>query len=111
MLQLTDGFLTMSNKYAIVTAVSSYRMRYAIPMEDLQNLNKDAKVELEWAADAVTCNEVEEFSQQWLGEQIIDVQELDEEQILELFDKDNDYLKDWSRDQKLNYIKKWVAPF
>jgi hypothetical protein len=100
----------MSNKYAIVTAVSSYRMRYAIPMEDLQNLNTEAKVELEWAADAVTCNEVEEFSQQWLGEQIIDVQELDEEQILELFDKDNDYLKDWSRDQKLNHIKNWVAP-
>jgi hypothetical protein len=100
----------MSNKYAIVTAISSYRMRYAIPIEDLQNLNKDAKVELEWAADAVTCNEVEEFSQLWLGEQIIDVQELDEEQILELFDKDNDYLKNWSRDQKLNHIKNWVAP-
>lgn len=99
----------MSNKYAIVTAISSYRMRYAIPMEDLQNLNKDAKVELEWAADSVTCNEVEEFSQQWLGEQIIDVQELDEEQMLELFDKDNDYLKNWSRDQKLNHIKNWVA--
>ena len=99
----------MPNKYAIVTAVSSYRMRYAIPMEDLQNLNKDAQVELEWAADAVTCNEVEEFSQQWLGEQIVEIQELDEEQILELFDKDNDYLKSWSRDQKLNYIKDWVA--
>jgi hypothetical protein len=78
-------------------------------MEDLQNLNKDAQVELEWAADAVTCNEVEEFSQQWLGEQIVEIQELDEEQILELFDKDNDYLKSWSRDQKLNYIKDWVA--
>ena len=100
----------MSNKYAIVTAVSSYRMRYAIPMEDLQNLNKNAKVELEWAADPVTCEEVEEFSQEWLGEQIIDVQELDEEQILELFDRDNDYLKNWSRDQKLNHIKNWKAP-
>jgi len=100
----------MSNKYAIVTAVSSYRMRYAIPMEDLQNLNKDAKVELEWAADAVTCEEVEEFSQEWLGEQIIDVQEFDEEQLLKLFDKDNDYLKTWSKDQKINHIKNWVAP-
>jgi hypothetical protein len=79
-------------------------------MEDLQNLNTNAKVELAWAADAVTCNEVEEFSQQWLGEQIIDVQELNEEQILELFDKDNDYLKDWSKDKKLNHIKNWVAP-
>jgi hypothetical protein len=78
-------------------------------MEDLQNLNTNAKVELAWAADSVTCNEVEEFSQLWLGEQIIDVQELNEEQILELFDKDNDYLKSWSRDQKLNHIKNWVA--
>jgi hypothetical protein len=100
----------MSNKYAIVTAVSSYRMRYAIPIEDLKNLNKEAQVELEWAAYAVTCEEVEEFSQQWLGEQIIDVQELDEEQTLELFDKDNEYLRGWSKDQKLDYIKNWATP-
>lgn len=99
----------MSNKYAIVTAVSSYRMRYAIPIEDLQNLNKEAQVELEWAADAVTCEEVEEFSQQWLGEQIIDVQELYEKQTLELFDKDNEYLRNWSKDQKLDYIRNWTA--
>lgn len=99
----------MSNKYAIVTAVSTYRMLYVIPIEDLQNLNKNAQVKLEWAADAVTCDEVEEFSQQWLGEQIVDVEELNEEQILELFDKDNDYLKSWSEDQKLDYIRNWKA--
>lgn len=107
MLQLMNGVRSMSNKYAIVTAVSSYRMRYAIPMEDLQNMNTNAKVELEWAADAVTCEEVEEFSQHWLGEQIVDVQELDEEQILELFDKENEYLSSWSKDQKLEHIRNW----
>lgn len=99
----------MSNKYAIVTAVSTYRMRYAIPIEELQKLNKDAQVELGWAADCVTCHEVEEFSQEWLGEQIVDIQELDEEQILKLFDEDNEYLKGWSRDQKLEYIRSWQA--
>lgn len=99
----------MKNKYAIVTAISTYRMRYAIPIDDLQKLNSEARVELEWAADSVTCNEVDEFSQQWLGEQIVDIQEIDEEQILELFDKDNEYLKSWSREQKLQYIRDWQA--
>ena len=99
----------MKNKYAIVTAVSTYRMRYAIPMDELQKLNVDAQVELEWAADSVTCNQVEEFSQQWLGEQIVDIQEIDEHKILELFDKDNEYLKDWTQEQKLQYIRNWIS--
>lgn len=97
------------NKYVIVTAVSTHRVRYAIPLEDLQKLNDDKKVEISWACDSVINHEVAEFSQEWLGEQIVDVQEFNEEQVLELFDKENAYLETWSRDQKLNNIRNWNA--
>lgn len=92
-------------KYVIVTAISSHRMRYAIPVSDLDT--DDPTEQIEWAKDSVTMEEAEEFSQHWLGEIISDATILDEKQMLELFDADNDYLKGWSKDQKLHYVKTW----
>jgi hypothetical protein len=52
-------------------------------------------------------NEVTEFSQQHLGEQILDAFILDEERMLQLFDRDNDYLSSWTKDVKLKYVHNW----
>ena len=97
-------------KYVIVTAISSYRMRYCIPVDELQELNVEVPVEgreTEWAEDCVTCNEVEEFSQKHIGETIIDSEILTEEQMLEKFDSDNDYLTGWTREKKVEYVRNW----
>lgn len=97
-------------KYAIVTVISTFRNRYAISVDELQALNTEVPIEgmeLEWAEDCVTCEDVEEFSQKHLGETIIDSALIDETQLLELFDKENDYLKDWSKEQKLTWLSKW----
>ena len=97
-------------KYVMDTVISTFRNRYAIPVDQLQSLNPEVPIEgmeLEWAEDCVTCEEVEEFSQKHLGETIIDSELLDETQIIELFDKDNDYLKDWNKEQKLEYVTRW----
>lgn len=104
----------MSNdeRYVMVTCTSTYRMRYCIPMSELQKLNPDADVDLfedyekasDWAKDAVTMEEVEEFSQEWLGEQIVDTFILDEERVLQMYDRDNAYLSGWTKEQKLNHI-------
>ena len=99
-------------RYIAVTAISSYRMRYVIPVDELQQLNPDFPIEGQegvWASDCVTCEEVEEFSQKWLGETIVDAYEMTEEEVLEQFDIDNDYLKDWSTEQKLKHIRNWKA--
>ena len=97
-----------SKKYVVVTAISSHRMRYVMNVEDLQDLNTSMVItghEEEWAGDTVTAQQVEEFSQDWLGEQIIDTRIVDEEEMLELFDKDNDYLKEWDRDYKIKWVR------
>jgi len=97
-------------QYAMVTVISTFRNRYAIPVDKLQALNTEVPIEgmeLEWAEDCVTCEELEEFSQKHLGETIIDSVLLDETQLLELFDKDNDYLNEWTKEQKLSWITKW----
>lgn len=95
-------------KYVIVTAVSTFRMRYCIPVSELQKMNPDVPVEPErWAEDSVTMEEAEEFSQLHLGESIIDSMVVDEETMLSLFDKDNGYLSGWSKEKKIDFVRDW----
>jgi hypothetical protein len=85
-------------------------MRYCIPVDELQELNVEVPVEgreIEWAEDCVTCDEVVEFSQKHVGETIIDSEILTEEQMLEKFDADNDYLTGWTREKKIEYVRNW----
>lgn len=90
--------------YVVVTTVSTFRIRYVVPKDKLQATNPDAEVSSEWATDSVVMNEVKEFSQLHLGEQISDVIELDTDELIARFDEDNAYLKDWSREKKLDWI-------
>ena len=93
--------------YVVVTTVSTFRQRYCIPLDALQEMNPDEVVSLEWALDSVTCDEVEEFSQLHLGEQIVDHGLISEDEMLALFDKDNGYLSDWTKEEKLNHVRNW----
>ena len=68
-------------KYAVITAISSYRMRYVVEMDEKDSDEKPYR-------DLVTCEEVEEFSQLHLGETIIDSTVMSEKNVIALFDKD-----------------------
>ena len=92
-------------RYVMVTCVDTFRTRYCIPASALKT--NDLKEMIEYAKDSVTCHDVTEFSQKHLGEQISDVFILDEERVLNLFDRDNDYLKEWSKKQKLEFFNNW----
>jgi len=100
----------MGNKqYVVITTVTMHKHKYVIPVDDLQKENPDVPVNpIEWANDCVTCEDVSELSQDYLGENIIDTEIVDgEEKILEIFDRENEYLKDWSREQKLEMLHNW----
>ena len=87
-------------KYVIVDAISQFRERYVVAVpEDFDN--KRAK---EWALDSVTCEEVEEFSQLWLGETISSSRVVSREEVLDMFNEDNDYACSWSDEMKLRNV-------
>lgn len=94
-------------EYVVVTTISTFRERYVIPVDELQKLNPDDPVDPSWALDEVTMQNVKEFSQRHVGEQIIDAQVVKEKEILQFFDADNDYLAEWSEEQKLEWIRDW----
>lgn len=99
----------MSKDYVVVTAISQFRMRYVMHKDDLQKLNTEAEVNpIEWAEDTVSCDEVDDFSQEHLGQHIVDSRMIDEDEMLEIFDRDNEYLKGWSRDYKIKWVRKLI---
>ena len=87
-------------KLVMVDCLSQFRIRYCVEVED----------NIDHALDEVVCevdNEnFHEFSQQHLGHTIISHREISKEEYLRMFNEDNDYLKDWSEEQKLNWINK-----
>jgi hypothetical protein len=83
-------------KYLVET-IDMFRMRYVIECESAD----DAK-------DIVTFKEAEEFSQLYLDETITSTRVIDDAEYLRMFDEDNDYLKDWSEEQKFNYVHEVV---
>jgi len=97
----------LNKQYVIVTAVSTFRQRYCIPMDELQAENTDMTVDPLWALDAVTCNDVNEFSSEHIGELIVDHEVLSEEEALAMYDRDNDYLKDLDESRKISMIRDW----
>lgn len=96
-----------TKQYALVRTVSTFYHVYAVPLDKLQELNPDSKVDAEWLKDSIVFGEIEELGQQHLGEQIIDPAEIvSEDQVLKLFDEINGYLSGWSKEQKIQHIRK-----
>jgi hypothetical protein len=98
------------SEYIVVTTISTFRHRYVMHRDDLRALNTEMEASDEdlqdWAQDTVTCEECEEFSQQHLGEQIVDTYVCTEDEMLTFFDRDNDYLSDWTREKKIEWVRK-----
>ena len=91
----------MKKKLYIVDVMSTFRMRYVVEAEEESH-----------ALDEVVYRENEpdfkEFSQEHIGTHIFSSRKISKDEYLELFDKDNDYLRNWSKKQKLNHINKIV---
>jgi hypothetical protein len=77
----------------MIETISQYRMVYCIECD-----NPDI------AINAVKNSDVEEFGQQWLGEVIMTTREVDNQEALKVHDELNDYLVNWTDEQKLNRI-------
>lgn len=87
-----------TKQYVKVKTISVFEHTYIIPMQEGQSVTDHL--------DYVVCNEIEEFSQMWVDENILPncTEVIDEEEVLALFDKENGYLASWSREKKLEWV-------
>jgi hypothetical protein len=85
-------------KYMVET-ISIHRIRYVV----------EAKVATH-ATDEVVMRlgdtNFDEFSQYHVDEVISSVREITDDEYLKIFDEDNDYLKNWSDEQKFEFVQK-----
>lgn len=84
------------SKLVLVDTISTFHIRYVIEVAD-DDVDK--------ATDIVELGETQdEFSQKHLGETVISQRVVSLDEYLEIFDKDNDYLKSWTPEQKMKCI-------
>lgn len=90
----------MNTEFVLVECVSTFRMRYVVEVPAGKT---------EWALDTVTMNEAEEFSQEHIGEQIMSHRVLTKEEVITLCDNDNDYVKSWGDEKKIEvFVTPWT---
>jgi hypothetical protein len=97
----------MSDNYVFITTLSHFKLKYAIPQADFDALGFNEPIDTEKLLELVSSGRVREFSQTHLGEVLADVSVYTEEDALTIFDTDNAYLKEWSTDKKISYMRKW----
>ena len=97
----------MSDNYVLITTLSHFKLKYAIPQKDFDALGFNEPIDPEKLVALVSSGRVREFSQAHLGEVLQDVSVYTEQDALTIFDIDNAYLKDWSTDKKIAYMQKW----
>ena len=93
----------MSNKeetqLVLVECVSTFRQRYMVEVPvGTDDYGNDKTL---WALDTVTMQEAKEFSQEYLGEQIVSHRVVTYDEALSLCDEDNDYTVSWDADTKV----------
>ena len=86
--------MMMTKQYVLVKTISTFEHTYIIPYEEDMKVNDHL--------DYITCEEIEETSQVHVDEMILPncTRLINEEEAIEIFDRENDYLKDWSLEQK-----------
>ena len=90
-----DGSFTLSkvdNVWVMVDAVLTYRMRYCV---------QTPVTNPEYALDSVAMEDAKEFSQLSIGEQIVSLRIVSEEEAIAMCDIDNDYCKEWTSEMKI----------
>lgn len=86
-------------KKFLVQTVNTYRMSYVVEAED--EFHAETIV-----MDGITTGGLKEFSQKHLDECMYDINRIKKKEYIELFDKDNAYLKQWPVKMKYELINR-----
>jgi hypothetical protein len=90
----------MTKKLVMVECLSQHLVKYVVEVED----------DISHALDDILINEGDpdyaEFSQEYLGQIPISHREISQEEYFQIFNRDNEYLKEWSTEQKLKFINR-----
>jgi hypothetical protein len=87
----------MDLKKYMVETVSIFRIRYVVEAKEATHATDEVVMRL-------SDTDFDEFSQYHVDEVISSVREISDEDYLNTFNEDNDYLKNWSDEQKFGFV-------
>lgn len=93
--------------YVLITTLSHFKLKYAIPVNDFKELGFEEPIDSKKLLELIQSGRLKEFSQSHLGEVLADVAEYTQEDALQLFDNDNAYLSGWTKEKKIAYLDNW----
>lgn len=85
-------------KYMVET-ISIHRIRYVVEAKEATHATDEV-------VSRLGDTNFDEFSQYHVDEVISSVREISDDEYLKMFDEDNDYLKNWSDEQKFGFVQK-----
>lgn len=88
-------------KTYLVEVISQYLVRYVVEAREESHALDEVTIKCELYSE-----DWKEFSQKHIGDTIMSSREVNETEILRVFDEDNDYLKEWAQEEKLTFINK-----
>jgi hypothetical protein len=92
----------MTKKLFLVETVSIFRQRYVVEALEEEHANDEVVHNVSGGYN----ESWEEFSQKHIDEVITSTREITENEYLDMFDKDNDYLASWPDYQKFRFINR-----
>jgi hypothetical protein len=84
--------MSKETEWVLVECVSTFKVKYMVEVP---------KGKTEWALDTVVVQEANEFSQEHIDESIFSHRVVSKKEALALCDADNDYIKSWTKDKKM----------
>ena len=87
----------MEKKLYMVETVSIFRMRYVVEAREAEHAEDEVVMRL-------TTDDFKEFSQHHVDECITSTRQISATDFMDMFDKDNDYLKSWDIAEKMRFI-------
>lgn len=93
------------SKIVLVETISTFRHVYAVELND-DEPNEYALDSVVFYATGGNEPMMEDFAQEHVSEDIFSHRVISEEEYIRMFDEMNDYLKDWSPEQKKKFIYK-----
>jgi predicted RNA-binding protein with RPS1 domain len=87
----------------IVSTVTVFKHKYVIEADDEASANKEVE---KFIINVDEKHDLDELSQRYMAEHIISTEKVNQKELIELCDKENPYLKNWNKSQKLRFINK-----
>ena len=97
----------MSEKYVLVEATATFKMKYAIPVDDINPHGSSDEDLIKYAEHLVSSEKVNDLTQEYMGDTITASGIVTSDTAVNIYDEHVQFASSRTKEQKLELINKW----